>query len=161
MNLVDPLPGTEARASDHRLRLAAHLDASTASARSRTPGAAAVVMPSLFEEQIRAEDTAYAMYTEHGSFSQSEAGSYFPEMPDYDRRRIRASRDVRRAVAAVDIPVIASLNGSPPKAGSNYAARLEQAGAAALELNIYFIPADPTHERRRTSRRATSKSCAR
>ena len=41
-------------------------------------------MPSLFEEQIRAEDTAYAMYTEQGSFSQSEAGSYFPEMPDYD-----------------------------------------------------------------------------
>ena len=47
-------------------------------------GAAAVVMPSLFEEQIRAEDTAYAMYTEHGSFSQAEAGSYFPAMPDYD-----------------------------------------------------------------------------
>ena len=41
-------------------------------------------MPSLFEEQIRAEDTAYAMYTDHGSYSQSEAGSYFPEMPDYD-----------------------------------------------------------------------------
>jgi dihydroorotate dehydrogenase (fumarate) len=53
-------------------------------------GAAAVVMPSLFEEQIRAEDTAYAMYTDRGSYSQSEAGSYFPEMAGYDTR-IRAS----------------------------------------------------------------------
>src|SRR5262245_40092909 len=47
-------------------------------------GAAAVVMASLYEEQIRAEDTAYALYTEHGSNSQPEAGNYFPELPDYD-----------------------------------------------------------------------------
>jgi len=47
-------------------------------------GAAAVVMASLYEEQIRAEDTAYALYTEHGSNSQAEAGTYFPELPDYD-----------------------------------------------------------------------------
>ncbi len=47
-------------------------------------GAAAVVMTSLFEEQIRAEDTAYALYTEHGSNSQAEAGTYFPELDDYD-----------------------------------------------------------------------------
>src|SRR5262245_1065126 len=47
-------------------------------------GAAAVVMASLYEEQIRAEDTAYALYTEHGSNSQAEADSYFPELPDYD-----------------------------------------------------------------------------
>ena len=47
-------------------------------------GAAAVVMSSLYEEQIRAEDTAYAQYTDHGSFSQAETGSYFPELPDYD-----------------------------------------------------------------------------
>src|SRR5215467_3257955 len=47
-------------------------------------GAAAVVMASLYEEQIRAEDTAYALYTEHGSESQAEATSYFPELPDYD-----------------------------------------------------------------------------
>ena len=65
-------------------------------------GAAAVVMASLFEEQIRAEDTAYALYTEHGSNSQAEAGTYFPELPDYDggvsghletlRRRQRGAR---------------------------------------------------------------------
>ena len=105
-------------------------------------GAAAVVMPSLFEEQVRAEDTAYTMYTEHGSFSQSEAGSYFPEMPDYDRGASGHLDTVRRAVAAVDIPVIASLNAVTLEGWLNYAAGLEQAGAAALELNMYFIPAD-------------------
>ena len=107
-------------------------------------GAAAVVMPSLFEEQIRAEDTAYAMYTEHGSYSQSEAGSYFPEMPDYDRGIAGHLDTLRRAVAAVDIPVIASLNAVTLEGWVDYAARLEQAGASALELNMYFIPTDAT-----------------
>ncbi len=106
-------------------------------------GAAAVVMPSLFEEQIRAEDTAYAMYTEHGSFSQAEAGSYFPAMPEYDSGVAGHLDTLRRAVAAVDIPVIASLNAVTIEGWTNYATRLEQAGAAALELNMYFIPTDP------------------
>jgi len=107
-------------------------------------GAAAVVMPSLFEEQIRAEDTAYAMYTEHGSFSQSEAGSYFPQMPDYDSGVSGHLDTLRKAVAAVEIPVIASLNSVTIDGWINYATRLESAGAAALELNMYFIPADAT-----------------
>lgn len=107
-------------------------------------GAAAVVMPSLFEEQIRAEDTAYAMYTDHGSYSQSEAGSYFPQMPDYDSGVAGHLDTLQRAVAAVDIPVIASLNAVTLEGWVNYATRLEQAGAAALELNMYFIPADTT-----------------
>jgi dihydroorotate dehydrogenase (fumarate) len=107
-------------------------------------GAAAVVMPSLFEDKIRAEDTAYAMYTEHGSYSQSEARSYFPELPDYDNGVSGHLDTVRRAVEAVDIPVIASLNATTTDGWINYAARLEQAGAAALELNMYYIPADAT-----------------
>ncbi len=107
-------------------------------------GAAAVVMPSLFEEQVRAEDTAYAMYTDHGSYSQPEAGSYFPELPDYDNGVSGHLDTVRRAVDAVDIPVIASLNAMTIEGWINYAARLEQAGAAALELNMYYIPADAT-----------------
>jgi len=107
-------------------------------------GAAAVVMPSLFEEQIRAEDTAYALYTDHGSYSQSEAGSYFPQMPDYDSGVSGHLDTLRRAVAAVDIPVIASLNAVTVEGWVTYAARLEQAGAAALELNMYFIPTDAT-----------------
>ena len=107
-------------------------------------GAAAVVMPSLFEEQIRAEDTAYAMYTDHGSYSQAEAGSYFPDLPDYDSGVSGHLDTLRRAVAAVDIPVIASLNAVTLEGWVDYATRLEQAGAAALELNMYFIPADAT-----------------
>ena len=107
-------------------------------------GAAAVVMPSLFEDQVRAEDTAYAIYTEHGSYSQSEAGSYFPDLPDYDRGISGHLDTVRRAVEAVDIPVIASLNATTTEGWIIYADRLEQAGAAALELNMYYIPADAT-----------------
>lgn len=107
-------------------------------------GAAAVVMPSLFEEQIRAEDTAYALYTDHGSYSQSEAGSYFPQLHDYDSGVAGHLDTLQRAVAAVDIPVIASLNAVTLDGWTSYAAILEQAGAAALELNLYFIPSDVT-----------------
>jgi dihydroorotate dehydrogenase (fumarate) len=106
-------------------------------------GAAAVVMASLFEEQVRAEDTAYAMYTEHGSYSQPETGSYFPELPDYDSGVSGHLDTLRRAVDAVDIPVIASLNAMTTEGWVDYSSRLEQAGAAALELNVHFIPADP------------------
>jgi len=105
-------------------------------------GAAAVVMPSLFEEQIRAEDTAYAMYTEHGSHSHPEAGSYFPELADYDRGVSGHLNTVRRAVDAVGVPVITSLNAVTSEGWTDYAARLEDAGAAALELNMYFVATD-------------------
>jgi dihydroorotate dehydrogenase (fumarate) len=105
-------------------------------------GAAAVVMGSLFEEQIRAEDTAYAVYTDYGSYSQPEAGSYFPEVIDYDEGIAGHLDTVRRAVQAVDIPVIASLNALTLEGWTSYAERLEQAGAAALELNIHYIPTD-------------------
>jgi len=107
-------------------------------------GAAAVVMASLFEEQVRAEDTAYAMYTEHGSYSQPETGSYFPELPDYDSGVSGHLDTLRRAVDAVDIPGIASLNAATTEGWVDYSAKLEQAGAAALELNVHFIPTDPT-----------------
>lgn len=105
-------------------------------------GAAAVVMGSLFEEQIRAEDTAYAIYTDHGSYSQPEAGSYFPEITDYDEGIAGHLDTVRRAVESVGIPVIASLNALTLDGWTDYATRLEQAGAAALELNIHYIPTD-------------------
>jgi dihydroorotate dehydrogenase (fumarate) len=106
-------------------------------------GAAAVVMASLFEEQVLAEDTAYAMYTEHGSYSQPETGTYFPVLPDYDHGVSGHLDTLRRAVEAVDIPVIASLNAMTTEGWVVYSAKLEQAGAAALELNVHFIPADP------------------
>ena len=105
-------------------------------------GAAAVVMSSLYEEQIRAEDTAYALYTEHGSDSQAEAGSYFPELPDYDSGVSGHLETLRHASEALDIPVIASLNGTTNEGWTGHARALEQAGAAAIELNIYSIPID-------------------
>jgi dihydroorotate dehydrogenase (fumarate) len=106
-------------------------------------GAAAVVMASLFEEQIRAEDTAYALYTEHGSHSQPEAGSYFPELADYNGGVSGHLETLRRASEALDIPVIASLNGTTSEGWIEHARSLEQAGAAALELNVYSVPVDP------------------
>jgi dihydroorotate dehydrogenase (fumarate) len=106
-------------------------------------GAAAVVMSSLYEEQIRAEDTAYALYTEHGSDSQAETGSYFPELPGYDSGVSGHLDTLRRASEALDIPVIASLNGTTSEGWTGHASALEQAGAAAIELNIYSVPVDP------------------
>ena len=105
-------------------------------------GAAAVVMSSLYEEQIRAEDTAYALYTEHGSDSQAEASTYFPELPDYDSGVSGHLETLHRASMALDIPVIASLNGTTSEGWIEYARGLEQAGAAAIELNVYSIPVD-------------------
>jgi dihydroorotate dehydrogenase (fumarate) len=105
-------------------------------------GAAAVVMASLYEEQIRAEDTAYALYTEHGSECQPEASTYFPELPDYDSGVSGHLETLHRASAALDIPVIASLNGTTSEGWVEHARSLEQAGAAAIELNVYSIPVD-------------------
>jgi dihydroorotate dehydrogenase (fumarate) len=105
-------------------------------------GAAAVVMASIFEEQIRAEDTAYALYSELGSDSQAEASTYFPELADYDGGVSGHLETLQRATGALDIPVIASLNGTTSEGWIEYAGRLEQAGAAAIELNIYSIPVD-------------------
>jgi len=105
-------------------------------------GAAAIVMASLYEEQIRAEDTAYALYTEHGSNSQAEAGNYFPELPDYDSGVSGHLETLQRASEALDIPVIASLNGTTAEGWTGHARALEQAGAAAIELNIYSVPTD-------------------
>ena len=106
-------------------------------------GAAAIVMASLYEEQICAEDTAYALYIEQGSNSQPEAGSYFPELADYDRGVSGHLETLRRAADALHIPVMASLNGTTSEGWITYARDLEQAGAAALELNVYSLPVDP------------------
>lgn len=105
-------------------------------------GAAAVVMASLYEEQIRAEDAAYTLLTEHGSFSQAEAGSYFPELHDYNRGVSGHLETLQRAADALSIPVIASLNGTSREGWPEYAKLLEQAGAAALELNLFLVPSD-------------------
>jgi len=104
--------------------------------------AAAVVMASLYEEQILAEDTLYAMLTEYTADSNSEATTYFPELPDYRHGVSGHLETLRRATEALDIPVIASLNGVSDDGWLDYAVQLEQAGAAALELNLYLLPTD-------------------
>ena len=104
--------------------------------------AAAVVMASLYEEQIRAEDTQYAIFTEYTAGCHPEAATYFPELPDYRYGVSGHLETLRHAAEALDIPVIASLNGVSDDGWLDYAAQLEQAGAAALELNLYILPTD-------------------
>jgi dihydroorotate dehydrogenase (fumarate) len=105
--------------------------------------AAAVVMASLYEEQIRAEDTNYAVLTEDTAGCHPEAATYFPELPDYRYGVSGHIETLRRAAEALDIPVIASLNGVSDGGWLDYAVLLEQVGAAALELNLYLLPTDP------------------
>ena len=106
-------------------------------------GAAAIVLPSLFEEQVRqqaARDTAAA---DAGADSFAESLSYFPEAASADGGPHRYLSLLERAAAAVDVPVIASLNGATTGGWTDYASTLQDAGAAAIELNIYYLPGDP------------------
>jgi len=106
-------------------------------------GVGAVVLFSLFEEQLRWEAARNAALAEAGTESFAESLSYFPAAADADPGPRRYLSLLERAVAAVDIPVIASLNGSTTGGWTDYASALEQAGAAAIELNIYHLPGDP------------------
>jgi dihydroorotate dehydrogenase (fumarate) len=107
-------------------------------------GAGAIVLPSLFEEQIRQEEQLAEMVTSVGTDSSPEAGSYFPAATEYNLGPDGYLDLVARARAAVDIPVIASLNGTTEAGWVDYARLIEQAGATALELNIYRIAAGPS-----------------
>src|SRR5262249_20234980 len=88
--------------------------------------AAAVVVASIYEEQIRAEDTEYAAVTEHSSGCHPEAATYFPELSDYQHGVSGHLETVRRAAEALDIPVIASLNGISDDGWLDLAVQLEQ-----------------------------------
>jgi dihydroorotate dehydrogenase (fumarate) len=105
-------------------------------------GAAALVMPSLFEEQLRKESEATERLMVAGGDSFPEAMSYFPEVAGHRGGLDRYLEVLRRASETTDIPVIASLNGVSAEGWVGYATGLEQAGADALELNVYYIPAD-------------------
>ncbi len=105
-------------------------------------GAAAVVLPSLFEEQIEAEAARYDHLTSVSAESAPEARSYCAEPAGYSVGPHAYLDLVRRASAALDIPVIASLNGTTDEGWLSYASAIEAAGAKGLELNVYFIPAD-------------------
>ncbi len=106
-------------------------------------GASAVVMHSLFEEQLTKESHRLDHYLDYGSESFAEALSYFPEADAYHVGPDQYLEKIRKAREAVNIPIIGSLNGISTGGWVRYAKEIEQAGAQALELNIYYIPTDP------------------
>jgi dihydroorotate dehydrogenase (fumarate) len=103
-------------------------------------GAGAVVLYSLFEEQLRQAAARDAAVAEAGTDSFAESLSYFPTAASADGGPRRYLSLLERAAAAVDVPVIASLNGSTTGGWTDYASALQDAGAAAIELNIYHLP---------------------
>lgn len=105
-------------------------------------GASAVVMYSLFEEQITFDSFYIDHYLRSNTNSYAEATSYFPEMDSYNVWPDEYTNLIRRAKAAVDIPIFGSLNGVSAGGWANYAALIEEAGADALELNVYYLPTD-------------------
>ncbi len=107
-------------------------------------GIGAVVMFSLFEEEIRHESLQLHHYLETGTQSYAEALDYFPDHEDYDVGPDAYLEHLRQLKAAVDIPIIGSLNGTSIGGWIEYAGKIEEAGADALELNIYYIPTEIT-----------------
>src|SRR5512137_976862 len=103
-------------------------------------GASAVVLYSLFEEQLRQDRAELEHHLTHGTESFAEALSYFPEPKEFRLGPEDYLELVAKAKKAVKIPVIASLNGSSVGGWTEYAKKIQQAGADALELNIYYIP---------------------
>jgi dihydroorotate dehydrogenase (fumarate) len=106
-------------------------------------GIAAVVLESVFEEQIRKETEGLDHFLTYGSESYAEAVSYFPPRHDFSYGPDEVLEHIRKAKAALSVPVIASLNGVSAGGWMDYARKMQEAGADALELNIYYIPTDP------------------
>ncbi|MFH1573927.1 MAG: dihydroorotate dehydrogenase-like protein [Acidobacteriota bacterium] len=111
--------------------------------RMEDAGASAVVLYSLFEEQLTQEQDALQHHLAHGTESFAEALSYFPEGNEYRVSPDGYLNHIRKAKEAVKIPIIASLNGSSLGGWVDYAKMMQQAGADALELNIYFVATEP------------------
>ncbi|MCU0787893.1 MAG: dihydroorotate dehydrogenase-like protein [Verrucomicrobia bacterium] len=107
-------------------------------------GASAVVLYSLFEEQLRRDRLELNQHLEHGTESFAEALTYFPEPDEFTLGPEEYLKHISAAKQAVNLPIIASLNGSSVGGWTEYARLIEDAGADALELNIYYIPTDPT-----------------
>ena len=106
-------------------------------------GAAAVVLHSLFEEQLDVESTHLDRYLTHSAESYAEALDYFPDLTGYNLGPDGYLEHLRRAKEAVGIPVIGSLNGVSTGGWIEFAKKIEEAGADALELNVYYVPTDP------------------
>jgi dihydroorotate dehydrogenase (fumarate) len=111
--------------------------------RMEDAGAAAVVLHSLFEEQINFESHVLDRYLTVSAESYWEAMTYYPEPGEFTLPPDQYLEHVRAAKAAVDIPIIGSLNGVSAGGWLKYAPLIEEAGADALELNVYYVPTDP------------------
>src|SRR5512137_211230 len=107
-------------------------------------GASAVVLYSLFEEQLRQDRAELEHHLNHGTESFAEALSYFPEPKEFRLGPEEYLKLIENAKQAVKIPIIASLNGSTVGGWTDFAKKMQQAGADAIELNIYSIPTDMT-----------------
>jgi dihydroorotate dehydrogenase (fumarate) len=110
--------------------------------RMEDAGASAVVLYSLFEEQIRYERYELHVHTTQGTESYPEALSYFPDPSELYVGPEAYLKHIAKAKAAVSIPIMASLNGSTMGGWTSFARQIQQAGADALELNLYNIPSD-------------------
>lgn len=107
-------------------------------------GVGAVVMYSLFEEEVHRDQLHDLMVTEAHENAFGEAQSYFPSTPPTERGgATRYLRLLEQSAAAVEVPVIASLNGSTPGGWVGFARSMQDAGAAAIELNVYLVPGNP------------------
>jgi dihydroorotate dehydrogenase (fumarate) len=106
-------------------------------------GCAAVVMYSLFEEQIEHEAAELDHYVKSGANSHAEALEYFPTPEEYNLGPEQYIELLHKAKQSIGIPILGSLNGISAGGWIEYAQKMEQAGADAIELNIYYIPTDP------------------
>ena len=111
--------------------------------RMEDAGASAVVLHSLFEEQILVESQDLDRFLSSGTESFAESLSYFPDLRTYKLGPEEYLEMIRKAKAAVKIPVIGSLNGVSTGGWISYAKKIQDAGADALELNVFYIPTDP------------------
>lgn len=108
--------------------------------RMEDAGVAAVVLHSLFEEQLRLEQVSMEHFTTMADAITPEASSFFPQLTEFRLGPEEYLEHIRKAKEAVSIPIIASLNGSTKGGWTNYAKKMQEAGADAIELNIYHIP---------------------
>lgn len=105
-------------------------------------GAGAVVLFSLFEEQIRKEEARFKGVMSETSYTFPEALDYFPDLDDFNVGTDEYMENIRKAKERVDIPIIGSLNGITNEGWIDYSKQMEEAGADGIEVNIFFIPGD-------------------
>lgn len=118
-------------------------------------GVGAVVLPSLFEEQITHEQANIAEAYDFGTETYAEALSFFPEQDDYKFGPDEYLEKIRKAKETTGLPIVGSLNGTTPGGWLRYAKLMEEAGADAIELNIYFIAANTEETSNQVEKRYT------